>query len=157
MTIVKNCPGLSYLPEPVNYHPGYDMDYVHAYVRDSLYSWSDFNFLGDKCANSIWPSRSIVYITDSAYLWGFEEEYYDKYDYVGAADLLKDHWNHSCADLFLKANPVVQDCHIIEVTEDSFINQLYHQKSYSEHKRRQLQERISRAWEKFEHTKNIML
>ncbi|CAG8656054.1 16895_t:CDS:2 [Rhizophagus irregularis] len=133
MTIVKNCPGLSYLPEPVNYHPGYDMDYVHAYVRDSLYSWSDFNFLGDKCANSIWPSRSIVYITDSAYLWGFEE------------------------DLFLKANPVVQDCHIIEVTEDSFINQLYHQKSYSEHKRRQLQERISRAWEKFEHTKNIML
>ncbi|CAB4462642.1 unnamed protein product [Rhizophagus irregularis] len=36
MTIVKNCPGLSYLPEPVNYHPGYDMDYVHAYIYNEI-------------------------------------------------------------------------------------------------------------------------
>lgn len=46
-------------------------------------------------------------------------------------------------DLSLRSHPVVQGCHITENTDDSFIKQLYNQKSYSDHKRHQLLERLS--------------
>lgn len=41
-----------------------------------------------------WKLIKLIKINDAEPM---KKEYYDKYDYVGAADLLKDHWNHSCA------------------------------------------------------------
>ncbi|RGB26470.1 hypothetical protein C1646_770394 [Rhizophagus diaphanus] len=59
-------------------------------------------------------------------------------------------WN-----LALRSHPVVQGCSFTENTEDSFIKQLYNQKSYSEHKRDQLCERLRQVWEKLKYMKEI--
>ncbi|CAG8551425.1 2013_t:CDS:2 [Diversispora eburnea] len=108
------------VPKPINNHPGYDMIYIRPYIVNYRYGTDINKIIEIEKQYDVKPAKkrhTVRILMDGADM-----------------DMMKYHWDNECS----KAKTENGRC-------KSYVSEkLYDYKSYSEHKRRQLTDRLSR-------------